>query len=243
MKEVGLSFAAGLASFLSPCVLPLIPVYLAFLTGSSFAELTTKTPRRVVLINALAFTGGFSLVFIAMGASASALGAALMTYRVWVERVGGLTLAVFGLWQLGVLKANFLYKEARFHFQEKPAGLAGSMLVGGAFAAGWTPCVGPQLGAALSLASLSGSVGKGVLLLAAYSVGFAIPLLLCAVAVERAVKVLDRIKPWLPAIERATGALLLALGVVLAGGWYGRVSTGVLAMFPGWAKMFAGLGL
>lgn len=243
MREAALAFAAGLASFLSPCVLPLIPVYLAFLTGSSFAELTTKTPRRVVLTNALAFTGGFSLVFIAMGASASALGAALVEYRVWIERLGGLALAVFGLWQLGVLRADFLYKEARFHFKEKPAGLAGSILVGGAFAAGWTPCVGPQLGTALSLASLSGSVAKGVFLLAAYSAGFAVPLLLCAVAVERAVKVLNRIKPWLPVIERVTGALLLSLGLVMAFGYYGRFSTGILSMFPGWAKMFSGLGL
>ncbi len=218
-------------------------MYLAFLTGSSFAELTTTTPRRVVLMNALAFTAGFSLVFIAMGASASALGANLMAHRVVLERAGGAVLAVFGLWQLGVLKADFLYKEARIHFQEKPAGLAGSVLVGGAFAAGWTPCVGPQLGAALSLASLSGSVGRGVVLLAVYSLGFAVPLLLCAVAVERAVKVLNRIKPWLPVFERATGALLLVLGATLAAGWYGRLSTGVLSMFPGWAKMFSGLGL
>ncbi|MDE2290468.1 MAG: cytochrome c biogenesis protein CcdA, partial [Elusimicrobia bacterium] len=177
MHAAFLSFAAGLASFLSPCVLPLIPVYLAFLTGTSFKELTTETPRRVVLMNALAFTLGFSLVFIAMGASASALGAALITYRAWVERLGGAALCVFGLWQLGVIRMDFLYREARVHFQEKPAGLAGSVAVGAAFAAGWTPCVGPQLGAALSLASLSGSVGEGVGLLLAYSAGFAVPLL------------------------------------------------------------------
>ncbi|MBI3297742.1 MAG: cytochrome c biogenesis protein CcdA [Elusimicrobia bacterium] len=243
MRELGLSFLAGLASFLSPCVLPLIPVYLAFLTGSSFAELTTKTPRHVVIINALAFIGGFSLVFIAMGASASALGAALADHRAWIERLGGAVLLAFGLWQLGVIRMDFLYKDARMRFREKPAGLAGSVLVGGAFAAGWTPCVGPQLGAALSLASLSGSVGKGVLLLAAYSAGFAVPLLLCAVAVERAVKVLDRLKKWLPVFEKASGALLVVLGLTLAGGYYGKVSTGVLAMFPGWAKMFTGLGL
>lgn len=243
MSEFGLAFVAGLASFLSPCVLPLIPVYLAFLTGSSFAELTTKTPRRLVMLNALAFTGGFSVVFILMGASASALGAALVSYRVWIERLGGVVLSVFGLWQLGVLRMDFLYKEARVHFQEKPAGLAGSALVGGAFAAGWTPCVGPQLGLALSLASVSGSVAKGTGLLAVYSLGFAIPLLLCAAAVERSIKVLDRLKKWLPTIERASGVLLLVLGVLLLTGRFARLSTGVLAMFPGWARLFSGLGL
>lgn len=243
MKEAALAFVAGLASFLSPCVLPLIPVYLAFLTGSTFAELTTKTPRRLVMLNALAFTAGFSAVFIAMGASASALGAALVSYRVWVERVGGAVLTVFGLWQLGVLRMDFLYKEARVHFQEKPAGLAGSALVGGAFAAGWTPCVGPQLGLALSLASVSGSVAKGTLYLALYSLGFAVPLLLCAAAVERSVKVLDRLKKWLPVFERASGALLLVLGVLLLSGKFGRLSTGVLSMFPGWTRFFSELGL
>lgn len=243
MKEAGLAFVAGLASFLSPCVLPLIPVYLAFLSGSSFAELTTKTPRRLVMLNALAFTAGFSTVFILMGASASALGAALVSYRTWVERVGGAVLAVFGLWQLGVLRMDFLYKEARVHFQEKPAGLAGSALVGGAFAAGWTPCVGPQLGLALSLASVSGSVAQGTALLAVYSLGFAVPLLLCAAAIERAVPVLERLKKWLPAFEKASGALLLVLGVLLLSGRFAKLSTGVLAMFPGWARLFSGLGL
>lgn len=243
MKEAGLAFVAGLASFLSPCVLPLIPVYLAFLSGSSFAELTTKTPRRLVMLNALAFTAGFSAVFILMGASASALGAALASYRVWVERGGGLVLTVFGLWQLGVLRMDFLYKESRVHFQEKPAGLAGSALVGGAFAAGWTPCVGPQLGLALSLASVSGSVAQGTGLLALYSLGFAIPLLMCAAAIEKAVPVLNRLKKWLPAFEKASGALLLVLGLLLLSGRFSKLSTGVLAMFPGWSRFFSGLGL
>ncbi|TBR19776.1 cytochrome c biogenesis protein CcdA [bacterium] len=243
MKEAGLAFVAGLASFLSPCVLPLIPVYLAFLSGSSFAELTTKTPRRLVMINALAFTVGFSAVFILMGASASALGAALASYRVWVERVGGAVLCVFGLWQLGVLRMDFLYKEARMHFQEKPAGLAGSALVGGAFAAGWTPCVGPQLGLALNLAAQSEGIAQGTALLAVYSLGFAIPLLMCAAAVEKAVPVLNRLKKWLPVFERATGALLLVIGFLLVSGKFARLSTGVLSMFPGWARLFSGLGL
>ena len=243
MKEAALAFVAGLASFLSPCVLPLIPVYLAFLTGSSFAELTTTTPRRVVITNALAFISGFSLVFILMGASASALGAALASYRVWVERLGGAALCVFGFWQLGVLRLDFLYKEARMHFQEKPTGLAGSVLVGGAFAAGWTPCVGPQLGLALNLASLSGSVLQGIGLLAAYSAGFAVPLLLCAVAVERAIPVLNRLKKWLPVFEKASGVLLLAIGLLLVSGRFSKLSTALLSMFPGWAGLFSKLGL
>jgi cytochrome c-type biogenesis protein len=243
VAEFGLAFAAGIASFLSPCVLPLIPVYLAFLTGTSFSDLQSGGNRRLTILHALCFIAGFSAVFILLGASASAIGGALFDYRDWIERIGGLALVVFGLWMVGVFKVGFLYKEARFHYQEKPAGFFGSALVGSAFAAGWTPCVGPILAGALLLASRSGSVAKGVALLAVYSAGFAIPLLACAFAVERMLPLLNRIKPQLPKIEKATGVCLILVGVALAGGWFSRLSTWTLSYFPGWVKMFGKLGL
>jgi len=241
--ELGIAFLAGGISFLSPCVLPLIPVYLAFLTGTSVQELSSKTPRHLTLFHAGLFVLGFSLVFIAMGASASALGGLLFKYRDWIERAGGAILVLLGLWMTGWLKVGFLYKEARFHFHERPEGYLGSVLIGAAFAAGWTPCVGPILAGILMLASTAGSVAKGILLLSLYSAGFAVPLLLCAFAVERSSKILNRIKPALPVIERATGILLILMGVFMASGWYSRLSGWVLSSFPGWAGLFGKLSL
>lgn len=230
MGSIGLAFAAGVLSFLSPCVLPLIPLYLAFLTGTAVNQLAAKSSRRLILLHACLFVAGFSAVFIAMGASASLLGGLLFQHRVWIERLGGAVLVLFGLWMLGVLKIGILYREARFHFQEKPAGMAGSLLVGAAFAAGWTPCVGPVLSGILVMASRTGSVVQGVLLLAVYSLGFGLPLLLCALAVERALPLLDRIKPALPWIERVTGAVLVAFGLALAAGWFGKFSTWIVTI-------------
>jgi cytochrome c-type biogenesis protein len=240
---LGAAFAAGLISFLSPCVLPLIPVYLAYLTGASFDELRSKTPRHLVMLHASLFIVGFSFVFIATGATASLLGQALNDYRGLIERVGGVVLIILGLWMAGAFKVGFLMKEARFHFSEKPAGKFGSVIVGAAFAAGWTPCVGPILGFIYSQAALSGSVQKGVLLLSVYSAGFAIPLLLCAFAVERSIKVLNKIKPWLGVIEKTTGTLLVLLGLFMATGLFSKYSTLPLSLFPGWAKMFGQLDL
>ncbi|HBL18951.1 MAG: hypothetical protein A2X36_03905 [Elusimicrobia bacterium GWA2_69_24] len=243
MGELGIAFLAGMASFFSPCVLPLIPIYLAYLTGTTFQELSASTPRRLTLIHAGLFIAGFSMVFIAMGASASLLGSLLFRYRVWIERVGGGVLVLLGLWMAGLLKADFLFREARVHFREKPAGFFGSVLVGAAFAAGWTPCVGPVLAGILILASRSGSAAKGILLLSVYSLGFAVPLLLCAAAVERSSKVLNRVKPALPAIEKGMGAVLALLGAFLAAGGYGRFSGWLLSRFPGWVAFFGKMGL
>lgn len=243
MTQLGLCFLAGIVSFLSPCVLPLIPVYLTYLTGSTLEELKSTTPKRLVLAHAGFFVLGFSLVFVVMGASASAVGSLLLARARWVEIIGGVVLVVLGLWMSGALKIAFLHREARFHFHDKPAGYFGSVMVGGAFAAGWTPCVGPPLALALGFASVSGSIGKGVLFLTAYSLGFAIPLLLCALAVERFGRLLKRVGPWLPAIERATGVVLAVLGILLLTGQFSRQSTKLLSMFPGWTKFVGSLGL
>ncbi|PCI38451.1 MAG: cytochrome C biogenesis protein [Elusimicrobia bacterium] len=243
MGQLGLAFVAGLASFLSPCVMPLIPVYLAFLTGTSFSELESGKGRRLTVLHSLCFIVGFSAVFILMGASASAVGGQLFAYRDWIERIGGAALVLMGMWMVGLLKIGFLYKEARFHYQEKPAGFFGSVLVGSAFAAGWTPCVGPVLAGILLLASRSGSVWEGMVLLSVYSLGFAIPLFICALAIERMIPVLNKIKPKLPLIEKATGVCLMFVGVALASGWFGWLSTWTLSYFPNWTQYFARLGL
>ena len=170
---VVVAFAAGLLSFLSPCVLPLVPSYIGFLTGMSLDDVTVR--RRAALAHALLFVLGFSLVFILLGASATALGRALNYYQVWLQRIGGGLIILFGLVCLGVIKADFLSRERRVEVEQKPVGYLGSALVGMAFGAGWTPCIGPVLGAILGLAATSQDLSRGVLLLASYSAGLAVP--------------------------------------------------------------------
>ena len=176
------AFAAGLLSFLSPCVLPLVPSYIGFLTGMSLPEVSER--RRAALGHALLFVLGFSLVFILLGASATALGRALNYYQQWLQRIGGALIIGFGLVCLGVIKVGFLTQERRVQVEHKPVGYVGSVLVGMAFAAGWTPCIGPVLGAILGLAATSNDLTRGTLLLTAYSAGLAVPFLLAAVALE-----------------------------------------------------------
>ncbi|HEX6615706.1 MAG TPA: cytochrome c biogenesis protein CcdA, partial [Gemmatimonadales bacterium] len=167
------AFAAGLLSFLSPCVLPLVPSYIGFLTGMSLPEMSGR--RRAALGHAVLFVLGFSLVFMLLGASATALGRALNYYQVWLQRIGGILIIAFGLVCLGVIKVGFLNQEHRLQMEHKPMGYLGSALVGMAFAAGWTPCIGPVLGGILGLAATSQDLGRGMLLLAVYSAGLAVP--------------------------------------------------------------------
>ena len=162
---LAVAFTAGLLSFLSPCVLPLVPSYIGFLTGLSLEEMGSR--RRVAFSHALAFVAGFSLVFLLLGASATALGRALNYHRVWLERVGGLLIIIFGLVCLGVIRIRALQAERRVHLEQKPLGYLGSGVVGMAFAAGWTPCIGPILGAIFTLASATETVGRGMALLGA----------------------------------------------------------------------------
>jgi cytochrome c-type biogenesis protein len=176
------AFTAGVLSFLSPCVLPLVPSYIGFLTGLSLDEMGSR--RRTALVHAILFVLGFSLVFILLGATATAFGRTLKYHEIWVQRVGGVLIIIFGLVCLGVIKFGALQQEKRVHLQNKPLGYLGSVLVGMTFAAGWTPCIGPILGGILTVASASETVGRGMALLAAYSAGLAVPFLLAAWAVE-----------------------------------------------------------
>ncbi len=222
------AFAAGLLSFLSPCVLPLVPSYIGFLTGMSLPEMSGR--RRVAVAHALLFVLGFSLVFVLLGASATALGRALNYYQVWLQRVGGVLIIGFGLVCLGVIKAGFLSQERRVQVEQKPVGYLGSALVGMAFGAGWTPCIGPVLGAILGLAATSQDLARGVLLLAAYSAGLAVPFLVAAVALDSFLGWFQRFRRYLPWVMRVTGVLLIFVG--------GLMVTGEFTRLAGWLQQF-----
>jgi len=213
----GVSFAvalaAGLLSFLSPCVLPLIPSYVGFLTGMSLEELQAR--RGAALGHALWFVGGFTLVFVALGATASALGSLLRDSQVWLGRAGGVLVILFGLYLLGVLRPAFLMRERRLHLAEKPLGYLGSAFVGVAFGAAWTPCVGPILGAIFTLAAAEASLRHGMALLGVYALGLAIPFLLTAVALDRFLVWFQRFRPYIVWVDRVAGVLLIVLGLLL----------------------------
>ena len=222
------AFAAGLLSFLSPCVLPLVPSYIGFLTGMSLPEVSGR--RRAALAHALLFVLGFSLVFILLGASATALGRALNYYQVWLQRVGGVLIIAFGLVCLGVIRVGALNQERRVQVERKPVGYLGSALVGMAFAAGWTPCIGPVLGGILGLAATSQDVTRGMLLLGVYSAGLAVPFLIAAVALESFLSWFQRFRRFLPWVMRVSGVLLIFVGLLMVTGEFTRLA--------GWLQQF-----
>jgi cytochrome c-type biogenesis protein len=224
------AFAAGLLSFLSPCVLPLVPSYVGFLTGMTLPEVTGR--RRVALTHALLFVSGFSLVFILLGASATALGRALNYYQVWLQRLGGALIILFGLLCLGFFNPRLLSQERRLHLERKPVGYLGSVLVGMAFAAGWTPCIGPVLGAILGLAATSADVSRGMLLLAVYSAGLALPFLLAAVAVDSFLDWFQRFRRFLPWVMRISGVMLVLVGILLMTGEFTRLAGWLQGLTP-----------
>ena len=224
------AFIAGLLSFLSPCVLPLVPSYVGFITGMTLPEVTGR--RRAALTHALLFVAGFSLVFVLLGASATALGRALNYYQVWLQRVGGVLIILFGLLCLGGLKVGLLTQERRVHLERKPVGYLGSALVGMAFAAGWTPCIGPVLGGILGLAATSSDVTRGMQLLAAYSAGLALPFLIAAVAVESFLDGFQRFRRFLPWVMRVSGVMLIVVGVLLVTGEFTRLAGWLQGLTP-----------
>ena len=207
------AFSAGLLSSLSPCVLPLIPSYVGFLTGLTAEELQVR--RGTALLHALWFVGGFSGVFLALGATASELGSFFLHYQRWIGRIGGVVIVAFGLYLIGAARPAFLMRERRFHLARKPLGYVGSAVAGVAFGAAWTPCIGPILGAILTMAAATASVSHGTALLAAYALGLAVPLLLTAVALDRFMTWFQRFRPYLVWVERVAGGLLIVVGVLL----------------------------
>ncbi len=215
------AFVAGFLSFISPCVLPLIPGYVSFVSGVSLEEMrgtpgaASAASRRQVLITSIAFVIGFSLVFTALGASASAVGRFLFSRQPLLAKIAGALIIVFGLHTMGVFRIAALEREKRVQTDRKPAGPLGAMLVGIAFAFGWTPCIGPILGGILVIAGSKQTVWEGVLLLAVYSAGLGIPFLLTSVAINRFFAFSTRIRRHYHAIEIASGALLVAIGVLI----------------------------
>ncbi len=224
------AFGAGLLSFLSPCVLPLVPSYIGFLTGLSLEEMTSR--RRIAFTHALLFVLGFTLVFLLLGATATALGRTLAFHKVWLQRLGGVLIILFGLVCLGVIRADVLLQDKRVHLQDKPLGFLGSVLVGMAFAAGWTPCIGPILGGILGLASASDTLGRGMLLLLGYSAGLAVPFLLAAWAVDRFLGWFQKFRPYLPWVMRISGGLLILVGILLLTGQFTRLAGWLQGLTP-----------
>lgn len=214
------AFSAGLLSFISPCVLPLVPSYLSYITGLSVENLAKMEERdrfkSAIMLNALLFIAGFSTIFIAFGASASLIGQVLYEYQDVIRKVGGILIIIFGLYLLGILKLNFLMTERRLmHFKTRPVGYVGSFLIGTAFAAGWTPCVGPVLGTILAYASTTESMSGGVMLLSAYSFGLGLPFFLTAFGMDTFLSCFKSLRTYLGGVSVVSGALLILVGVMI----------------------------
>jgi cytochrome c-type biogenesis protein len=234
---IGMALGAGIISFLSPCVLPLVPPYLCFITGASLEQLTEQraevaAQRRRTLLAALMFVLGFATVFIIMGASASYAGQLLRSYLPVLAKVAGVFIILMGLNFLGVLKLAFLSREKRYHTETRPAGLIGAYAVGLAFAFGWTPCIGPVLAMILTLAATEQDVMKGAGLLAVYSAGLGIPFMLAAAGVGTFLGFLKRFRKHMLTVERVMGVLLILTGIMFLTGTLQDLSYWLIEQFP-----------
>ncbi len=214
-----IAFAAGLLSFLSPCVLPLVPSYVAFITGLSFEELTHEHSkqklRRIILSHSLLFILGFSVLFTALGASASLLGQFLSEYRDAIRIIGGVLIILFGLFISGIFSLSFLQQEKKFHLQHKPIGYIGTFFVGVTFAAGWTPCVGPILSSILLYASTAENMLSGIFLLLAYSLGLGLPFFACSLALNTFLAAFQKARRYIGVFTKIGGILLILVGILL----------------------------
>lgn len=240
MNELNIfvAFAAGILSFLSPCVLPLIPSYLSFVSGVSLEEMrddqASAGARRRMVLNALAFISGFSLVFVSLGASASLLGSFFLNYRNWIRLLGGVFVAVVGIYLIGVFKIPVLERYFQFNLKDKPAGYLGSVIVGITFAVAWTPCVGPILGAILAIAGTSADVDRGILLLAVYAAGLAVPFFFSAIAVNSFFQFSQAFRRYIQAFHVASGVLLVVVGILLMTDYMTSLNIYVLRFTPAW---------
>ncbi|MFN7223971.1 MAG: cytochrome c biogenesis CcdA family protein [Paracoccaceae bacterium] len=227
-----IAMMAGILSFLSPCVLPIVPPYLAYMGGISMGEMRDDaTARRRVIVPALFFVMGLSTVFLLLGFTASAFGAFFLQNQVLFSQVSGAVVLIFGLHFLGVFRIPLLDREARMDAGDRGGSAFGAYVLGLAFAFGWTPCIGPQLGAILSLAAQEGSVQRGTLLLGIYALGLGLPFLLAALFVERSLGLMQRLKPYMKTIERVMGVLLIVVGLALLTGAFTNFSWWLLETF------------
>ncbi|WHZ36969.1 cytochrome c biogenesis CcdA family protein [Sagittula sp. MA-2] len=236
MPAMFVALLAGLVSFLSPCVLPIVPPYLAFMSGLSLNEMQEGRKRGKVALAALFFVLGLSTIFVLLGFTASWLGSFFLTNQVLLGRIAGAVVIVFGLHFLGVFRIGFLDREMRMEGGEGGSAF-GAYILGLAFAFGWTPCIGPQLGAILSLAATETSVARGTVLLAVYAAGLGIPFLLAAIFLGRAVGLMNRMKRHMAMIEKVMGVLLIVVGVALLTGAFSAFSFWLLETFPGLATL------
>jgi len=222
------AFVAGLLSFLSPCVLPLIPSYITYITGLSFGDLDAEHPthlvRRQTLLHSLAFIAGFTVVFVLLGASATLLGNFMQQHMDFIRKLGGVLVVLFGIHVTGLVPLKWLLGERRVSLKHKPAGFVGSFLVGLAFAAGWTPCIGPILASILMIAATEEKVGQGVVLLLLYSIGLGIPFLLSSLALHRFIVLFNRFKKYIRLFEVITGLFLIVVGVLIFTNWLSVLS-------------------
>ena len=236
------ALGAGVLSFLSPCVLPLVPPYLCFLAGISLDELTHKhkargwRPAWRVEARSVAFVLGFATVFVALGASASVIGKAVTTYFDTLAIVAGVIIIILGLHFLGVFRIGLLFREARFQNVSKPAGFLGAYIVGLAFAFGWTPCVGPVLAAILMVAGIEGSAARGALLLGAYALGIGIPFMLASLFSGPFVQMMARLRGHMGTIEKVIGGALVLTGVLFLTGGMPRIAGWLLETFPAFSS-------
>ncbi|MCZ4352411.1 cytochrome c biogenesis protein CcdA [Roseovarius aestuarii] len=232
------SLLAGLVSFLSPCVLPIVPPYLAYMSGVTLSELSENgTTRGRAIIPALFFVMGLSTIFLLLGAAASAIGIAFLQYQDTFNTIAGVLVMVFGLHFLGIIRVGFLNQEARMDAGDRGGSAFGAYILGLAFAFGWTPCIGPQLGAILSLAASEGSVARGTLLLAVYAVGLGVPFLLVAIFLPRLTGFMGWMKRHMDRIERVMGLLLWTIGLMMLTGGFSAFAFWLLEVFPALARL------
>lgn len=222
-----LAFLAGLVSFLSPCILPVVPSYLAFVSGLTLDELrdgTSADARRAAVVNSILFVAGFTAVFMTMGWAATTFGQAVARSLPWLTRMGGVVLVVLGLHLAGALRIPAFAREMRVQLSSRPAGAAGSLLVGVAFGAGWTPCIGPVLASILLYTSLEATMAEGTLLLVTYALGLGIPFVLASVAFNWFVAGAEHVKRWMVPLERMAGTLLVVIGLLMVSGSFARMT-------------------
>ncbi|MDD2366130.1 MAG: cytochrome c biogenesis protein CcdA [Desulfuromonadaceae bacterium] len=231
------AFIAGLLSFLSPCVLPLIPSYVMYITGISYSDLHAENPSHIIrqktIVHSLSFILGFTSVFVLLGASATYIGSFLHQHSTVIRKVGGVILVLMGVHVTGIFPIRFLLGEKRVQIRHKPAGYVGSFLVGIAFAAGWTPCIGPILAAILAVAATEERVYQGIMLLLVYSVGLGLPFFLSALAMDRFLALFNRFKKYIHICEIITGILLVIVGILIYSNWLSRLSAYATIFYEG----------
>ncbi|SFN17221.1 cytochrome c-type biogenesis protein [Thioclava dalianensis] len=226
---------AGLLSFLSPCVLPIVPPYLAYMGGVSMGDL--REGKRSAVVPAVFFVLGLSTVFLFMGFAASTFGRFFLTNQVLFGQIAGVVIIVLGLHFIGLFRIAFLDREARLDAGDRGGSSFGAYVLGLAFAFGWTPCIGPQLGAILSLAAQGGDQTRGTALLAVYAMGLGIPFLLAAIFIQRAIGVMNRLKPYMGVIEKVMGGLLILVGLLMLTNAFSAISFWLLDTFPWLARL------